>query len=188
MSTWQARFGGLDSFNRLLLIPLLFAQFRRSENGIWVISGFLVSEAAVLIVSYILILTPGLTWRGHVDGVPVHDDIYQGSAFLVCAFGALGYAAYQSRKSRTTALAFVAVAALFIANFAFVVVSRIALLAAPVLVLLHRLAAVALEGSLRRLHRRRCARRSAVGCVTQFARACARFLRRDSSNIAPPMK
>jgi O-antigen ligase len=133
---WLARYRGLDSFDRLLLIPLLFAQFRRSENGVWVICGFLVSEAAVLIVSYILILTPGLTWRGHVDGVPVHDDIYQGSAFLVCAFGALGYAAYQSRNSRSTALAFVAVAALFIANFAFVVVSRIALLAAPVLVVL----------------------------------------------------
>ncbi len=133
---WVARYRGLDSFNRLLLIPLLFAQFRRSENGIRVICGFLVSEAAVLIVSYILILTPGLTWRGHVEGVPVHDDIYQSSAFLVCAFGALGYAAYQSRKSRPAALAFVAIAALFIVNFAFVVVSRIALLAAPVLVLL----------------------------------------------------
>jgi O-antigen ligase len=133
---WVARYRGLDSFNRLLVIPLLLAQFRRSENGIWVVCGFLVSEAAVLIVSYILILTPGLTWRGHVDGVPVHDDIYQGSAFLVCAFGALGYAAYQSRKNRTTAFAFVGVAALFIANFAFVVISRIALVAAPVLVLL----------------------------------------------------
>ncbi len=133
---WLARYRGLDSFNRLLLIPLLLAQFRRSDNGIRVIGGFLLSEAAVLIVSYILILTPGLTWRGHVNGIPMHDDIYQGSAFLVCAFGALGYAAYQSRKSRTTALAFVAIAALFIANFAFVTVSRIALLAAPVLVLL----------------------------------------------------
>jgi hypothetical protein len=134
--TFKARLGGLDGFNKLLMIPLLLAQFRRSENGPRVICGFLVSEAAVLAVSYFLILTPGLTWRGHVDGVPVHDDIYQGSAFLVCAFGALGYAAYQSRGSRTAALAFLAIAALFIANFAFVVVSRIALFAAPVLVLL----------------------------------------------------
>jgi hypothetical protein len=133
---WVTRYRGLDSFDRLLIIPLLLAQFRRSENGIWVICGFLVSEAVVLIVSYILILTPGLTWRGHVDGVPVHDDIYQGSAFLVCAFGALGYAAYQYRKSRAAALAFLAISVLFIANFAFVVVSRIALVAAPVLTLL----------------------------------------------------
>jgi O-antigen ligase len=133
---WVARYRGFDSFNRLLVIPLLLAQFRRSDNGIRVICGFLVSETAVLIVSYILILTPGLTWRGHVDGVPVHDDIYQGSAFLVCAFGALGYAAYRWKKSRASALGSIVVAALFIANFAFATVSRIALLAAPVLILL----------------------------------------------------
>ena len=132
---WVARYQGFDSFNRLLIIPLLLAQFRRSENGIRVICGFLVSETAVLIVSYILILTPGLTWRGNVGGVPVHDDIYQGSAFLVCAFGVLGYAAYRGGKNPGTAFGFLVLAALFIANFAFVVVSRIALLAAPVLIL-----------------------------------------------------
>jgi O-antigen ligase len=132
---WVARYKGLDSFSRLLIIPLLLAQFRRSENGIRVICGFLVSETAVLIVSYILILTPGLTWRGHVAGVPVHDDLYQGSAFLVCAFGVLGYAAYRGGKSPGTAFGCLVLAALFIANFAFVVVSRIALLAAPVLIL-----------------------------------------------------
>jgi O-antigen ligase len=133
---WIARYRGLDSFNRLLLIPLLLAQFRRSDNGIWVACGFLVSETAVLILSYVLILTPGLTWRGHVDGVPAHDDIYQGSAFLVCAFGALGYAAHCGKKKPAAALGFLAVAALFIANFAFAMVSRIALVAAPVLILL----------------------------------------------------
>jgi O-antigen ligase len=132
---WVARYKGLDGFNRLLIIPLLLAQFRRSENGIRVICGFLVSETAVLIVSYVLILTPGLTWRGNAGGVPVHDDIYQGSAFLVCAFGILGYVAYRCGKSPGNAFGFLVVAALFIANFAFVVVSRIALLAAPVLIL-----------------------------------------------------
>jgi O-antigen ligase len=133
---WIARYRGLDSFNRLLVIPLLLAQFRRSDNGIWVAAGFFVSETAVLALSYILILTPGLTWRGHVIGVPVHDDIYQGSAFLVCAFGALGYAACRGRKRPVVALVCLVIAALFIANFAFALVSRIALVAAPVLIIL----------------------------------------------------
>jgi O-antigen ligase len=133
---WITRFRGLDGFNRLLVIPLLLAQFRRSDNGIWVAAGFLVSETAVLALSYILILTPGLTWRGHVAGVPVHDDIYQGSAFLVCAFGALGYAAFRGRKRAGATLFCLVIAALFIANFAFAVVSRIALIAAPVLIIL----------------------------------------------------
>jgi O-antigen ligase len=133
---WIERYRGFDSFNRLLIIPLLLAQFRRSDNGIWVACGYIVSETAVLVLSYILILTPGLTWRGHVSGVPVHDDIYQGSAFLICAFGALGYAAYRSKTSLAVAVGLIAVAALFIANFAFVVVSRIALVAAPMLIVL----------------------------------------------------
>jgi len=132
----MARYRGLDSFNRLLVIPLLLAQFRRSDNGIWVATGFFVSETAVLVLSYILLLTPGLTWRGHVVGVPVHDDIYQGSAFLVCAFGALGYAACRGRKRPAVTLVCLVIAALFIANFAFALVSRIALIAAPVLIIL----------------------------------------------------
>ncbi|HUC48634.1 MAG TPA: O-antigen ligase family protein [Xanthobacteraceae bacterium] len=133
---WIDRCRGLDGFNRLLVIPLLLAQFRRSDNGIWVACGYLVSETAVLLLSYILILTPGLMWRGHLEGVPVHDDIYQGSAFLVCAFGALGYAACRGRANPRVALGFLIIAALFIANFALVVVSRIALIVAPVLIVL----------------------------------------------------
>ena len=34
------RLGGLGKFHRLLLIPLLFTHFRRSERGIWVLYGF----------------------------------------------------------------------------------------------------------------------------------------------------
>jgi hypothetical protein len=30
-ATWGERIGGLDGFNRLLVVPLLLAQFRRSE-------------------------------------------------------------------------------------------------------------------------------------------------------------
>ena len=176
---WVARYEGLDGFNRLLIIPLLLAQFRRSENGIRVICGFLVSETAVLIVSYILILTPGLTWRGNVGGVPVHDDIYQGSAFLVCAFGILGYAAYRSGKNPGTALGFLVLAALFIANFAFVVVSRIALLAAPVLILFMGWRLWRWKGIVSACLRRSGAWRRPVGLLAQSARPRARLLRRD---------
>ena len=30
---WEARWGGLDGFVKLLVLPLLMVQFRRSENG-----------------------------------------------------------------------------------------------------------------------------------------------------------
>src|SRR6516164_11866519 len=89
--SWHDRFAGLDSFHRLLAIPLLLAQFRHSENGIWVIRGFFISAITVLLASYTIVLVPGHS--GYNYGVPVHDTIFQGSLFLICGFGALGYAA-----------------------------------------------------------------------------------------------
>jgi O-antigen ligase len=132
---WAARFGGLDGFIRLLVIPLLLAQFRRSVHGGNVIYGFLIASAALLVTSYLLVLTPGLPWRGKdVVGVPVHDDIFQGSEFLICGFGALGYAVIEGgrHKWRDGAL-FGLVGALFLANFGFAEFSRVVLVVTPVL-------------------------------------------------------
>ncbi len=132
--SWHDRVAGLDSFHRLLAIPLLLAQFRHSENGIWVILGFFISSITVLLASYILVL--GHT--GHTfDGVPVHDTIFQGSLFLICGFGALGYAALASGKQAGHwPIAIFVIGALFLINFAFVAASRIALAVAPLLLLL----------------------------------------------------
>jgi O-antigen ligase len=38
--SWGERFEGLGSFHRLLAIPLLLAQFRRSDRGMLVLRGF----------------------------------------------------------------------------------------------------------------------------------------------------
>ena len=132
---WTQRFEALAGFHRLLVIPLLLAQFRRSHHGNRVICGFLISSAIVLVVSYILIIAPGLTPHGKVVGIAVHDDIFQGSIFIICGVGALGYAAIEGiKRHMLTAFAFVVIAALFLANFLFVpVFSRIVLAVAPVL-------------------------------------------------------
>jgi O-antigen ligase len=133
--SWTGRLGGLGGFNRLLLIPLLLAHFRRSERGNWVIYGFLVSSALLLLTSYFLVLAPGLTWRGRgVVGVPVHDDVFQGSEFLICGFGTLGCAVIESsRRKWRNAVLFGTIGALFLANFGFAEFSRVALVVAPVL-------------------------------------------------------
>jgi hypothetical protein len=47
--SWAERVHGLDGFNRLLVIPLLLAQFRRSEHGPWVLYGFLASAVILLL-------------------------------------------------------------------------------------------------------------------------------------------
>jgi O-antigen ligase len=134
--SWHDRFGGLESFFRLLAIPLLLAQFHRSANGLWVVQGFLISATLLLVASYGIVFGFGDRWRG-VYGVPVHDTIFQGSEFLICGFGALGYAALARGKAvGRWPIALFAIGALFLIDFAFVSSSRIALAIAPLLLLL----------------------------------------------------
>jgi O-antigen ligase len=134
---WHDRFAGLDSFHRLLAIPLLLAQFRRSSNGIWVACGFLISSTTVLIASYAIVLALGHRWHG-VYGVPVHDTIFQGTEFLICGFGALGYAALAARQKEVGywCILIFATGALFLINFAFATASRSALAIASLMLLL----------------------------------------------------
>jgi O-antigen ligase len=133
---WHDRFAGLNSFHRLLAIPLLLAQFRRSDNGIAVVCGFFISSTGVLIASYAIMIVFGQGWH-RVYGVPVHDTIFQGSEFLICGFGAIGYAVSGwGRSGRRWSIALVATGVLFLINFTVATASRSALAIAPVLLLL----------------------------------------------------
>ena len=118
---WIERLQGLNSFHRLLVIPVLLAEFRRSERGSRVLYGFLASSTAVLALSFALILMPGLNWRGTHEAIPAHDDVFQGSEFLICAFGlvGVGWSAVRQRHRRMT-LASIVLAVLFLINFGFV--------------------------------------------------------------------
>jgi hypothetical protein len=133
---WPARFAGLGGFNRLLTIPLLLAQFRRSDHGRWVVCAFLISSGTVLALSFLLVAAPELNWHGRGIGVPAHDDIFQSSEFLICGFALLGYAAFEGSRRYWAMPGSLATAALFFTNFGFVVVSRSALVVAPVLAIL----------------------------------------------------
>lgn len=134
--SWHDRFAGVGSFQRLLAIPLLLAQFRRSGNAMWVACGFFISSIALLIASYFIAFTFGDRWPG-VYGVPVHDTIFQGSVFLICAFGAFGYAAWsRGKRPGHWPVALFVIGVLFLMNFAVVSTSRIALVIAPLLFLL----------------------------------------------------
>jgi O-antigen ligase len=133
---WYERFAGLNSFHRLLAIPLLLAQFRRSDNGAAVVCGFFFSSIGVLIASYVIIVVFGHGWH-RVYGIPVHDTIFQGSEFLICGFGAIGYAiSTWGRSGQRWSIALVAIGVLFLVNLASATASRIALAIAPLLLLL----------------------------------------------------
>src|SRR5262249_60779675 len=74
--SWSERVAGLSGFHKLLCIPLLIAQFRRSLQARWAIIGFLASSIALLVLSWTLVLTPGLTWRGQGVGGPVAEYLH----------------------------------------------------------------------------------------------------------------
>ena len=103
--TWSERLDGLGAFHKLLVLPLLLTQFRHSDTGSRVLWGFLASVISLLVVSWALVLLPGLPWRGRVLGVPVKDYISQSGIFVLCAFAMIdsrrnagGHAEFRMRR------------------------------------------------------------------------------------------
>jgi O-antigen ligase len=139
--TWTERIHGLGSFHRLLMIPLLLAQFRRSERGVWVLYGLFASTVILLLVSWLLALVHanGLSTYSHkaFKGVAAKDYISQSTLFLVCAFALIWRVCDLVREHRWgVAAGAAALVVFFIANITFVVTSRTALVVAPPLILL----------------------------------------------------
>jgi O-antigen ligase len=136
--SWTERFAGLSSFHRLLVIPLLLAQFRQSQNGFWVLHGFSISTVLLMLASWILALT-GLPWHNanNIVGVPVHDMIAQSTIFLVYTF-ALFWRACDLLQERNwpMAMAIAGLAAFFMANLMFVATSRTDIVVIPLLAVL----------------------------------------------------
>jgi O-antigen ligase len=132
--SWSERYAGLSGFNRLLVIPLLLAHFRKSDRGMWVLYGYLAAALCVLAVSWALVLIPGLPWRGLTPGAPTKSYVFQSESFLLCVFFVLDAACgcWRARRWRMV-LALVALAVLLIANIAFVSSGRTTFLVAPVL-------------------------------------------------------
>lgn len=134
---WSERFGGYTPFLRLLLIPVLLAQFRGSEHGMRVIIGFFASVTGVLLLSWLLVIFAGLPWRTMQFGVPAKDYILQSDEFLMCAMVLFAIAFDAARGGRWRSVAGLVVLGIaFIANILFVVTGRTTLVVAPVLILL----------------------------------------------------
>src|SRR6185503_9748358 len=137
---WSERYAGLEGFHKLLVIPLLLAQFRRSERGLYVVYGFLASCTALAIASWALLVLWKL-WSvyvpGKIPGLLVKDYIAQSSEFLICAFGLLGFAAERWQKGDTRfALGALLLAGVFLANIFYVAPGLTALTIMPALLII----------------------------------------------------
>jgi len=116
---WSERLGGADGFYKLLAIPLLLAQFRRSQRSHRVLIGYLVSCTVLLVLSWISIsLPPNLTvLRARIPGVPVRDVLTQSLEFIFCAFVLLFIAIEFLRNARLgEGFALFALALLFLSD------------------------------------------------------------------------
>src|SRR5487761_1197154 len=134
---WSERLTDFASFHRFLAIPLLLAQFRRSEHGMRVLVGFFLSVSAVLLFSVALALFPAIPWQTQQFGVPVKDYILQSEDFVLCAFVLLAIALDDAGKHRwRPAIGLAAFAFCFLADIVFVVTGRTADLVAAVLTVL----------------------------------------------------
>lgn len=134
---WNERLQGLSGLYRLLVIPLLMIQFSRSDRGRWVLGGFLVSCAGLLLMSWLVLVWPSLAMKNPFEyepGVPVRDRLAQSAEFVICIF-ALTHVAIESwiRKRRVIASLCGVGAVLFGLNLAFVSTSRTALVVLPIL-------------------------------------------------------
>jgi hypothetical protein len=129
-ASWSARFYALGPVSKFLVLPFLLYHFERSARGMWVFVAFLVSCAVLLLVSWLVLMYPGLTLKpGDVDrGIFVKNYIDQSQEFALCAV-ALAYPAVMLLRDGRVwqALLLIAIAVSFVANMAFVIVSRTAL-------------------------------------------------------------
>jgi len=123
------------------VIPVLLAQFRRSDRGMLVLYGFFISCVVLLVTSWVLYVA---TWTLMVmiipnkwPGIPVKDYIAQSAEFFVCAFALIAAALEWARKRRAAlAAGAIALAALFLVNIFYVATGRTALVVIPVLLVI----------------------------------------------------
>lgn len=137
--TWHEGWGGLDGFVRLLAVPLLMAQFRRSERGYPVLIGFLIACIVLLIASVVVTVWPNILSRppGN-EGVVVKSYIVQSIEFTMCAAVLLDLAAAKAHLRQWKTSAALAVLALaFLGDIFFITTGRTALVVIPALVVLY---------------------------------------------------
>ena len=133
---WGVRLYALSPVTKLLALPFFFYHFERTTRGMWVFIGFLVSCSLLVPVSWLVMFKPGLALKQDdaERGIFVKNYIDQSQEFVLCtvvlAFPIITL--LRDGKLRQ-ALLLTAVAANFILNMAFVIVSRTALVTLPIM-------------------------------------------------------
>jgi O-antigen ligase len=134
---WGVRLYAIFPTAKLLVLPVLFYQFERSERGLWVLISFLVSCALLMVMTWIVAFVPALTLKQQVisRGIFVKNYIDQSQEFTLCAVALAYPVIMQLREGRIKlSLLLGALALGFVVTMAYVIVSRTALVTMPIMV------------------------------------------------------
>jgi O-antigen ligase len=139
---WSERLHAVGPTVRLLALPLLLYHFERSRRGVWVFIAFLASCLLLMALSWLVAFYPNFSLKlyfsrgGYLpaSGVAVRNYIDQSQEFALCAV-ALAFPVMSLLRAKRVWLAVLlaAIAASFLANMMFVVISRTALVTMPVM-------------------------------------------------------
>jgi O-antigen ligase len=138
-AAWGVRLHAISPTAKLLVLPLLFYHYQRSERGIWVFKAFLISCALLMVMSWAVKFDPGLALKPKgfdklEPGIFVKNYIDQSQEFALCAVVlAFPVITLLRDKKIVPALLLGALALSFLVNMAFVVVSRTALVTMPIM-------------------------------------------------------
>ncbi len=136
-AAWGLRLHAVSPTVKLLVLPVLLYHFERSQRGHWMFITFLASCAILAVMSWLVVLYPGLSLRPYDPlerGIFVKNYIDQSQEFALCAV-ALAYPVLLLLREKRYWLAggLTLLALSFFANMAFVVVSRTALVTVPIM-------------------------------------------------------
>jgi O-antigen ligase len=143
------RWKGLDGFVKLLTIPILIAQCRRSDVCRRVFIGFFISCIVLLIASVVVYIWPNIPKGSHDIGVAVKSYIVQSVEFLICVSG-IFYLAVEAGQARrwVSMIGLIFIGLAFLADIFFVATSRTILVIIPVLMVVYGLRSFSWRGGL----------------------------------------
>lgn len=134
-ATWPASLYAIGPTAKLLLLPALLYHFERTERGLWVFAAFLASCALLSVLSWVVVLDPGLALTPAADhGIFVKNYINQSQEFSLCAVALIFpiVTLWRLGDCRQAAL-LCALALAFLLNMIFVIVSRTAMVTVPIM-------------------------------------------------------
>ncbi len=134
---WGVRLHAVGPTVKLLMLPVLLFHFERSQRGLWVFTAFLISCTLLAMMSWIVTFHPALSLKPAAEasrGIFVKNYIDQSQEFALCAV-ALAYPIINLLRGKRLwpALLLCVIGLSFVANMAFVIVSRTALVTMPIM-------------------------------------------------------